>query len=98
MTSTTRKPASQSLIGIKMLIIAVSLSGTLFGWAVLAAGQIRDALLNQTAPAVVQPSTNNNNPTQSTTRSTQPQQQQQLPVLRPITGQFQPSARSRSSR
>ena len=97
MNSTTRKPASQSLVGIKMLIIAVSLSGTLFGWAVLAAGQVRDALLNQTAPAVVQPSTNNNT-TQSTTRSTQQQQQQQSPVLRPVTGQFQPSARSRSSR
>jgi hypothetical protein len=97
MTSTTRKPASQSLIGIKMLIVAVSLSGTLFGWAVLAAGQIRDALLNQTTPAVVQPSSNNN-PTQSTTRNTQPQQPQQSPVLRPVTGQFQPSARSRSSR
>ena len=97
MINQTRKPASQSLIGIKMLIVAVSLSGTLLGWAVLAAGQIRDALLNPTAPAVVQPSTNNN-PAQSTTRNTQQQQQPQSPVLRPVTGQFQPSARSRSSR
>lgn len=93
MTSSTRKPASQSLIGIKMFVIAASLSGTLFGWAVLAVGQLSNGLANQSSPIFTQSGTTNN-PVQNSTRNTQ----QQSPVLRSVSGPFQPVARSRSSR
>lgn len=98
MTSQTRKPASQSLVGIKIFVIAASLAGSLFGWAVLAAGQMREAMANNTtSPAVVQPSTNNMTTQQQTIPSIQ-QQPKALPTVAPSAGQFRPSARSRSSR
>jgi hypothetical protein len=98
-----RKPASQSLVGIKIFVIAASLAGSLFGWAVLAAGQVRDAMAsNVSGSAAVQPSTNNTTTQQKTVPSVQqPQQSQQpkvAPTVAPSAGQFRPAARSRSSR
>lgn len=99
MTSQTRKPASQSLVGIKIFVIATSLAGSLFGWAVLAAGQMREAMASNTAsPAVVQPSINNTTTQQQTVPSIQQQQPKVLPTVAPSAGQFRPAARSRSSR
>lgn len=104
MTNHMRKPASQSLIGVKLLIIAISLSGTLFGWAVLAAGQVRDALLNRTIvtnDAVSAPLGTSNSSVTSpsiTLPQTAPSVQQPSTTLPRVSGQFRPNARSRSSR
>ncbi len=92
MTNTTHKSASQSLIGIKVLIMTLSLAGTLFGWVVLAAGQVRDAVWNQPVPTTNVPSS------VTAPRQTPSVQQPQSPALRSVTGNFQPRARTRSSR
>jgi hypothetical protein len=84
MINPARKSASASLVGIKMLIIAASLAGTLFGWAILAAGQVKSAVTTPPT-AIVQP-------------SHAPNGSQVPPALRQVNGPFQPIGRTRSSR
>jgi hypothetical protein len=77
-------------MGIRLLIMAASLAATIGGWAILAAGQLRDTLAAaQQPPAIVQPASA---ATQDRLRSVNPPT-----ALRQVT---QPSAlaRTRSSR
>jgi hypothetical protein len=83
MTNQTRKP-SQGFIGIKALIIVMSMVGTICGWTLLAANQVRETLTTQAAPAI-QAAPNN-------------LQQNQPSTLRQVSGTSRPAARTRSSR
>lgn len=95
MTSSPRK-SSSGLVGIKVLIIVMSLVGTICGWTLLAANQVRETLTNnaasrpqsaQTAPQI--------QPTQIAPNNSQ---LNQPPALRQVPGSSRPNARTRSSR
>ena len=89
-TPVKRTSPSSSGMGIKMFIMAASLASTVGGWALLAAGQVQDAVAAAQQPqAIIQPASA---ATQNSLRSTNSQT-----ALRQVT---QPSAlaRTRSSR
>lgn len=95
MTNSPRK-ASSGLVGIKVLIIVMSLVGTICGWTLLAANQVRETLMTQTAPRSQSVQTAPQaQPTQIAPNNSQ---QNQPPALRQVPGSSRPNARTRSSR